>query len=165
MPLATAWLTQQQTDTLASAPLPADFTAGLPCEQGPKSTNFVSRLGGGLEGHLPLARALDRALTRDLALERALASIRATRATARILLLAAVISLKRLKSSEQSWRGRLLRSLKRTIFHTTLLPDFMNYVKRSYIALAILEDRIEGKRHAFEGIRITKVRRQPEAEA
>ena|SRR5215471_3020986 len=33
-------------DTLVTTPFPVDSTAGRPCEQGPKSTNFVSRLGG-----------------------------------------------------------------------------------------------------------------------
>ncbi|HEY2662994.1 MAG TPA: hypothetical protein VGI47_01545, partial [Candidatus Binataceae bacterium] len=109
---------------------------------------------------LALARDRALALANDIASasDRARASASA-RAKARIVLLDLLCWLPVFNVQKSSWRDRLL--LKSVSKIGDLKSDFRN----AYIALAIIEDRIEGKQHPFEGIRIVKVRRRPESKA
>jgi hypothetical protein len=91
----------------------------------------------------------------NLSLDRDLASVnRAARTITRLLILDE-IALLNYQSPKWRWFAPLLRRRKRRLDERAQMSDFL----RLYLSLATLEERIEGKLLAFEGIRITKVRK------
>ena len=98
-----------------------------------------------------LVPSLDRALDRGRTLDRT-----ADRAVSRIVLLDQAMMLENDPFRNAVWYVRLLsRLLPMSPIDSKRLTDMLS----TYFGLAILEERIEGKLPAFEGVRITKVRK------